>query len=188
MPSDPVNFSLRKDEILALTAIYDELCLETELSGSLVIPVELAETVVHLHTESRGDHIRLLPGIEFGFSTGGGYPETNPPDITLRSPWLPEEKANSVVAELRDLWEGSKECCLFSMIDEVRERATVIFGLESVSVSEDVFDQVVAFAEAEEFRRFLEGIYFCVICLEHKKGAECFKLSRCEHVFCKVRH
>ena len=35
-------------------------------------------------------------------------------------------------------------------------------------------------------KRFNEGSFFCGICLENKKGIECFKLSRCGHVSCKV--
>ena len=89
------------------------------------------------------------------------------------------------------LWEG--EICLFTMMDEVFERARGVFGLEVVRLEgeeqeqEQVFDEVVKFAEGEDMKRFLEGTYFCEVCLENKKGSECLKLPRCGHVSCKVR-
>ena len=88
--------------------------------------------------------------------------------------------------EVVSLWTG--EICLFTMVDEVIERARGVFGLEVVNVEgEDVFDEVVKFAEGEEMKRFLDGTYYCEICLERKKGSECLKLPRCGHVSCRVR-
>jgi E3 ubiquitin-protein ligase RNF14 len=185
MTSIDANNVFRRDEILALTSIYDEIHIETDLSGSLTIPIAL-DAAVRLHSPSRDEEVRFLPGIEFSFSTGDGYPETEPPEVCLQCSWLSANRLRDVVDELKGLWDSSRELCLFSMIDELCDRSMNCFEMEIVDVTEEVFDQVVAFAENEETRRFKEGVYYCAICLEHKKGTECFKLPRCAHAFCKV--
>jgi E3 ubiquitin-protein ligase RNF14 len=180
------HLSSRREEILALTSIYDELILNTDqLSGSVVIPVEL-DTLVTLASPTRRESVRFLPGVQFTLSTGDNYPETEPPEISVHCSWVSLEKLTEVEEGLRGIWEGMKDLCLFTMIDELSELAKTVFGLEMLQVSEAVFDDVSEFAEEEETKRFEEGTYFCGVCLEHKKGKECFKLSRCGHVFCRV--
>ena len=72
------------------------------------------------------------------------------------------------------------------MIDELFERAKNVFGMDVLNIEKGVYDEVVVFAEGEEMKRFLEGTYFCEICLEKKKGGDCIKLPRCGHVSCRV--
>jgi E3 ubiquitin-protein ligase RNF14 len=180
------HLSSRREEILTLTSIYDELILNPDqLSGSVVISVELG-TLVTLVSPPRRESVRFLPGIQFTLSTGENYPETEPPEISVRCSWVSLEKLIEVEESLRVIWEGMKDLCLFTMIDELSELAKTLFGLEMLQVSEAVLENVSEFAEKEETKRFEEGTYFCGVCLEHKKGKECFKLSRCEHVFCRV--
>lgn len=184
MPESFDHLSVRKDEILALSSIYDELVLNSDgLSGFLVIPVELDSHIPVASPEAHGQ-ARFLPGIEFTFSTGEDYPEGTPPEISLRCSWLPNESLATVTEEIKALWEG--ELCIFTMIDELFERAKVVFGLEYLELTTEFFDDIVKFAESEELKRFNDGSYFCGICLENKKGIECFKLPLCGHVSCKV--
>jgi E3 ubiquitin-protein ligase RNF14 len=180
------HLSSRKEEILALTSIYDELILNPDqLSGSIVIPVE-PDTLVTLVSPTRQENVRFLPGIQFTLFTRDKYPESEPPEISIKCSWVSQEKLIEVEESLRGIWEGMKDLCLFTMIDELFELAKTLFGLEMLQVSEAVLEHVSEFAEKEETKRFEEGTHFCGVCLEHKKGKECFKLSRCGHVFCKV--
>jgi E3 ubiquitin-protein ligase RNF14 len=178
------NLVLRREEILALSSIYDELILNSDgLSGSLIIPVEL-DITIPLVTADREGAVRFLPGIQFTFSTGKDYPESEPPVISLKCSWLSAQIRHLIEDDIRMLW--SKELCLFNMIDEISERAKSVFGLEVLEVSNEIFDVIIQFAEQEEATRFNESTYYCEICLENKKGTECFKLLRCGHISCKV--
>src|SRR5208282_6913359 len=112
---------LRREEILALSSIYDELILNSDgLSGSLIIPVEL-DIAIPLVTTDHEDAVRFLPGIQFTFSTGEKYPDLEPPQVSLECSWLSAEILHSIEGEIRTLW--TKELCLFNMIDEISERA-----------------------------------------------------------------
>jgi E3 ubiquitin-protein ligase RNF14 len=178
------SISLRREEIIALSSIYDELILNSDgLSGSLIIPVEL-DTAISLVATAHEDVVRLLPGIQFTFSTGEKYPDIEPPQVSLQCCWLSANILHSIEDDIRILW--TKELCLFNMIDEISERAKAVFGLEVLEVSDEIFELVKQFADKEEAKRFNESIFYCEICLEHKKGTDCFKLPRCGHVSCKV--
>lgn len=181
------HLSTRDEEILALSSIYNELNLDPtdNLSGFLLIPVELDFEITLISTTNRESKVRFLPDIKFKFKIGEKYPELNPPEISVECPWLSMKKLLSIEDKLiKMLWGG--EICLFNIIFEISERAKVVFGLEALEVSNDVFDEILRFAETEELKRFNETTYFCEICLEYKKGIHCFKLPRCGHISCKV--
>jgi E3 ubiquitin-protein ligase RNF14 len=185
MSESPDHLSTRKEEILALSSIYDELILNAdELSGSLFIPVEL-DSEVPMVSGDREGKARFLPGLQFEFSTDEKYPEFVPPEISLRCSWLSTEKLASIGDDIKSLW--MEEICLFTMIDELSEQSKVIFRLERLEVSNEVFEEILRFAQQEELKRFNESTFFCEICLEHKKGVDCFKLPRCGHISCKVK-
>lgn len=179
------HLSFRKEEVLALCSIYDELtCDADNLSGCLVILVEL-DFYIPIVFANREGQVRFLPGIRISFATGETYPELDPPQISLECSWLSAKRRHEIEEELRLFW--TNELCLFTMIDETCERAKRAFGLEFVDVlSDEVFDTIVKFAQQEELKRFNEGTYFCEICLENRKGIDCLKLPRCGHVSCKV--
>jgi len=185
MSESTEHVSIRQDEILVLTSIYDDLDLNPDSlsSGTLSIPIEL-DTPIPLLAIDRETQLRFLPPLKFTFATTPAYPETCPPSVSLECPWMPPEVLRELQEEVVSLWTG--EICLFTMMDEVMERARGVFGMEVVNVSGEVFDEVVKFAEGKEMRRFLEGTYYCEICLERKKGPECLKLPRCGHVTCRV--
>src|SRR5271156_4404722 len=181
------HIALRREEILALSSIYEELQLNTDgLSGSVVILVQLDKPVPIACGEREGT-VKFLPGIEFTFSTSTAYPETEPPSISLKCIWLSDERLQSLRKDIISLiWEPTKELCLFDMVDEISERSKSLFGLEFLDISEQVFDELVVFAERQETKIFEQGVYFCEVCLEKKKGVDCFRLPRCGHIFCKV--
>jgi len=186
MPETEDHLQSRKDEIFALSSIYDELQVNPdELSGSLRIPVEL-DVSVGIVCAERDAKVRYLPGINFTFATGEKYPESEPPEYSIACSWLSKEKLEHVEAEIRSIWEGTKELCLFTMIDEISELAKSLFGMEYLEVSDELFEEMIHFTDKEELDRFQQGSYFCGVCLEHKRGVDCFKLPRCGHVFCKV--
>jgi hypothetical protein len=179
------HLSTRKEEILSLSYIYDELDISVDgLSASLVIPVELEHPIRIKCT--REEKVRFLPGMALTFATSEKYPESEPPSISVECCWLSSEKQRKIEEDARQIWENSKELCLFNIIDEITEWAKNLFGLEMLDLSEATFDEAVSFAQMEENIRFEQGTYFCAICLENRKGTECFKLSRCGHTFCRV--
>src|SRR5271169_5612339 len=180
------HLSTRKEEILALSSIYDELVLnDDKLSGSLFIPVEL-DSEIPIVSKDREEKARFLPDLQFEFSTDSKYPEFTPPEISLRCSWLSAEKLAVIADDIKSLW--TEEICLFTMIDELSERAKVVFDLETLQVSNEVFEDILRFTQQGELKRFNESTFFCDICLEHKKGVDCFKLPRCGHVSCKVKN
>jgi E3 ubiquitin-protein ligase RNF14 len=186
MPEESTeHLSLRQEEIFALSSIYNELHLNNNnLSGSLSIPVQLDHPILLLAIE-RETQLRFLPPLKFTFATSPSYPESAPPTITLECSWITENVLRRVEEDVGSLW--GNDICLFTMIDELFERTKSVFGMDVVNVEVGVYDEVIAFAEGEEMKMFLEGTYFCEICLEKKKGGECVKLPRCGHVSCRVR-
>jgi E3 ubiquitin-protein ligase RNF14 len=180
------HLSLRKEEFLTLVSIYNELILNPDqVSGSVTIPVQL-DIPVSVASPTRQQSVRFLPGIQVKLSSGEMYPELEPPEISLHCSWISKEMLLEVEHKLIGIWEETKDLCLFSIIDELSESAKSLFGSLTLTVSEDVLEAVCEFAEKEETKKFEEGGYFCGVCLEHKKGKQCYKLPRCGHVFCKV--
>jgi hypothetical protein len=173
------------DELLALSSIYeDELHLDDDnRSGSLTLAVSTTSPVT-IVSSGREDLIRFLPPVKFTFFTSEGYPQSSPPLITLECPWLMSTQLESLESDIKALW--NEEPCLFSMIDELCERAKGAFGLSFLSLSEDTFESIRSYSEGEQLRQFNSSVHFCEICQERKKGVECFMLRRCGHVSCKV--
>jgi RWD domain len=188
MPESEDHLSARCDEILALESIYpNELTLtpDSYFSGSVCIPVELPRPV-SLVSVAREAQVLFLPPVEFVFRTGEKYPEEDPPEVSLQCTWLDESRTRQLSALTMGIWEDCRELCLFSMIDEISSLAQEVFGEEFIKVSEKVFDSIVEFSEQREEETFNLGVHFCGICLEDKKGPECFQLPHCKHVYCRV--
>ena len=174
------------DELLALSSIYqDELTLDSDGRSGLLTLLVAPTSPVTIVASDREDSVHFLPPVKFTFSTSEGYPQSSPPDVALECPWLSSAQLETLENEIKALWIG--ELCLFSMIDELSERAKEAFGINFLTLSSEDFDSLVSFSEAEQIREFNHFVYFCEICQEHKKGIECFKLRRCGHVSCKVR-
>lgn len=180
------HLSLRKEEFLTLVSIYDELILDPDqVSGSVTIPVQL-DIPVRVTSPTRQQSVRFLPGIQVKLASGEMYPELEPPEISIHCSWISKEMLLEVERKLIRIWDETKDLCLFSIIDELSESAKSLFGYLTLAVSEDVLEAVCEFADKEENKQFEQGVYFCGVCLEHKKGKQCYKLPRCGHVFCKV--
>ena len=187
MNESPNHLDARKEEVNALSLIYEELLIqEDKLSGSLCIPVTLDKSILVEQDAETSQYVRFLPGVIFHFSSGIGYPESEPPEIELHCSWIPNTYLHGIDERLRKIWDDSRELCLYTMIDEVAEQGNHAFGFRELTVSKEVFQEIKLFSEREEKKRFVEGVYFCEICLENKKGVECYKLPLCEHIFCKV--
>jgi len=187
MNESPNHLGARKEEVDALSLIYDELLIqEDKISGALCIPVTLDEYILVEQGADTSQYVRFLPGVIFHFSSGIGYPESEPPQIELHCSWVPGKYLRGIEERLRKIWDDSRELCLYTMIDEVAEQGNSAFGLRGLNVPREIFQEIKLFSETEEKKRFVEGVYFCEICLENKKGVECFKLPLCEHIFCTV--
>ena len=183
-PSD--HLILRENEIFALSSIYDELqVLDNKFSGCLKIPVEV-DSGIPVTSFGEQETVHFLPSVEFHFRTSELYPESAAPEISLKCMWLSEREVLAIEASLLSIWKDTKEICLYNMIDNLSERAKLAFDMKYIDVPAKIFEEVLRFSESEEARRFNEGIYYCGICLEHKKGAECFRLPRCGHISCTV--
>jgi E3 ubiquitin-protein ligase RNF14 len=181
------HLSLRREEIVALSSIYEELQLNADgLSGTVLIPIEPDKPVPIACGEREGT-VKFLPGIEFTFSTSTGYPETEPPSVSLKCIWLSDERLQSLREDIISLiWMSTNDLCLFDLVDEISERSKSVFGIEFLDISEQVFDELVTFSERQQTKIFEQGVYYCEVCLENKKGVDSFKLPRCGHIFCKV--
>ena len=109
------HLSTRKEEILSLSYIYNELHIGgDEVSGSLVIPVELDE---HIRIKcTREEVVRFLPGIKLTFATSEKYPESVPPAISLDCSWLSAQKPRKVEEDAEQTSKTWKELCLFNII------------------------------------------------------------------------
>ncbi|KAF2203014.1 RWD-domain-containing protein, partial [Delitschia confertaspora ATCC 74209] len=139
-----------------------------------------------LHTLS------YLPPLKLDVVLPDGYPSDTPPQVKLSTDpaWLPKDILESLRKEAVVLWEeyGHGQV-LFSYISSLQDAAERAFGLAdgangSVELPYEMKIALLDFDIQMKKEKFNKETFDCGICLEPKKGSACYRLQRCQHVFC----
>jgi len=105
--------------------------------------------------------------------------------------WLPAEKLKALEDQVGALWEEYGRCqILYTYIDYLQQAAESGFDFDQsaegcLTLPTTLEQPLVDFDKSTKLSVFNKGTYDCGICLEPKKGASCYQLERCGHVFCR---
>ncbi|KAI9727170.1 MAG: translation termination inhibitor protein itt1 [Chrysothrix sp. TS-e1954] len=130
-----------------------------------------------------------LPPLHLSIILPNGYPEETPPifKVTVKPGWIPNTVAQRLVDKGEALWEEfGRSQVVYAYIDFLQQEVEHAFGLENggLVLNDGMKDDMVSYDKAVKRRKFEEGTFACGICLEPKKGAMCYRLRHCGHVFC----
>ncbi|GAP84040.1 putative ring finger protein [Rosellinia necatrix] len=206
----------RDVELSAITAIYPELQLDENNPYilSIEVPVTLSKPLTVLFpavtgtvpslalaqaatlvppAEAEVDSQALLhlPALQVDISLPDGYPETQPPNISLStSPqWLSNDILRKLETDAARLWENvGRDQVIFTYIDDLQRASDDVFGLvDEKGTLEVAPDHKIALLDYDINAKriaFEKETFECGICLDPKKGIVCHKMIDCGHVFC----
>lgn len=204
----------REEEISTLTAIFPELILDpsnpfvislglpTDPSNPLPVrfreapppspPASDNECSHHLPAVQETPHTQQLdhlPPLLIRITLPEGYPADTAPEVALSTTpqWLSDTKLKELEGECEKLWEEYGHCqILYSYIDFLQQATERAFDLESdgIDVSASLKPALVDYNTLTKKAIFNSGTFDCGICLEPKKGSSCYRMLRCNHVFC----
>ena len=204
----------REIELLSLSAIYPELVFDISTkSASLELPIAPADGLIVRFTPDHPDQsgsteaahrsgaphverdVRLshLPSLLLQIALPRKYPAESPPEVHLSSQrgWLPQSKVAELEREAETLWQ--EYCCgpiLFVYIEHLTECALRGLDFDQTAagclvLSDELAQDLAKFDAESKISVFHAGTYDCGICIEPKKGWDCYQLRDCAHVFCK---
>ncbi|KAJ5570192.1 translation termination inhibitor protein i.t1.c1 [Penicillium hispanicum] len=168
--------------------------LEVGLPAALTPPVSVDGSKAELEPPTARDvHILShLPPLSLGIELPDGYPSEKPPIIQLRThpPWLPASVLSRLTGDCHRLWEEcGRDMVVFTYIDHLQQLAETAFGIQDtpggeVFLMRDLKIALLDFNNKAEREKFEQETFECGVCLEPKKGVNCYRLLRCSHVFC----
>lgn len=209
------GYDEREEELSSITAIYPELVIQDSRFASIELPVTPSTPILIRFVpqpagsakQENGNHAKApatahvehdvqlshLPPLKLKIELPDGYPSDHPPVASLATnhDWLPHTKLRQLEQQAAQLWEEYGQCqILFTYIDALQQAAEQGFELDqstegclTLPSTLEVF--LVEYDNKTNLSNFNAGTYDCGICLEPKKGSSCYKLERCEHVFCR---
>lgn len=137
-------------------------------------------------------HLHYLPPLHLNLILPEGYPGDKAPQVSLSTDpdWLPAEKLRQLSEGVESLWEDYGRCqILFSYIDHLQQAAERAFDLHDkadLTLPFTLKAPLLDLNTKTERDVFNAQTFDCGICLEPKKGSECYRLNRCHHVFCRA--
>ncbi|KAF3050583.1 translation termination inhibitor protein itt1 [Didymella keratinophila] len=180
----------RPAELETLEAIYgSSLVVCSEFSGCLELHVVLQQPL-QIQSTHQGDGLEAnevshLPPLRIRFKLPQGYPNEVGPILGLEAFWLPGSTARKLEAKGTSLWEEyGRIQVMYAYASHLEEAAEAAFGMNSLEVTSDVRQQLLAFDQEAKQQAFDKGSYECGVCLDPKQGALCHQMSDCKHVFC----
>ncbi|KAF1979268.1 RWD-domain-containing protein [Bimuria novae-zelandiae CBS 107.79] len=175
--------SERMEELETLMAIYPELEI-TGYAACLDLPIALPSPLP-IVCQERHQELLHLPALRIIFELPEGYPSSEPPVVKLQATWLSTETATELVTNAQELWEEyGGEGILFAYISKLQEAAEGKFGLDLLSVSKHIFNDLINYDRQAKRDEFQKSSYECSVCLYTKPGDQCYRMERCGHVFC----
>jgi E3 ubiquitin-protein ligase RNF14 len=210
---DTVDDDERAEELSSLQAIFpDELVVDPAAPyiASIDLPVALQDPVSVVFppltepappvllpgstSSSRRDIHRLsfLPPLHLEIALPEGYPADEPPHVklTAQAEWISHNTLTSLEKEAVTLWEDyGHGQVLFSYISLLQEAAERAFDLTDGYTGEVELPHSTKIALLDydikaKRQKFEKQTFDCSVCLEPKKGSACYRIERCQHVFC----
>lgn len=193
----------RDEELAAIAAIYPELCIDSSdrHSATLNLDVSPATPLKIVWSDPVRDvsqpddvpdttAIQCLPPLRLRISLPDGYPDTNPPRVTLATApeWLDTKTLSRLEAAAQELWEDyGRSQTVFAYIDLLSTEAETVFGAPSPLLLPSSLKQpLIAHNDGKEQDTFEHGYYNCGVCLDPKPGTACYRMLSCKHVFCRA--
>ncbi|KAJ5180197.1 translation termination inhibitor protein i.t1.c1 [Penicillium capsulatum] len=184
----------RSVELSSIAAIYPEITIDpaSPFKATLDLPVALPSPT----------HVCFQQPIDVGLPAAltpptsielpPGYPSEKPPTVRLsvHPPWLPTPVLNKLSDDCKRLWEDcGKDMVVYTYIDHLQQLAESAFGIQDTFGGElclprDLKIALLDFNNKAEREQFEKETFECGVCLEPKKGVNCYRLLRCSHVFC----
>ncbi|KAF1961253.1 RWD-domain-containing protein [Byssothecium circinans] len=182
----------RTEEIETLQSIYPEL--ELDAAKPFVARIDLLvapSTPLPVTFEPDQDVQRLayLPPVHLEITLPTGYPAEAPPSVNISTTpsWLPRTTIDKLVEEAQSLWdEYGGGPMLFAYISYLQEGAETTFGLSKLTLPSTLRTDLLAYSTKTKRELFDKETFDCEVCLEPKKGSACYRMQRCNHVFCVV--
>ncbi|KAF1353151.1 RWD domain-containing protein, partial [Delphinella strobiligena] len=130
-----------------------------------------------------------LPPLHLDVVLPEGYPASAAPKVTLSTQpeWLPADRLRQLTQDAESLWEEFGKCqILFSYIDHLQQSADRAFQCEDgLDLPPALKPELLDYDAKTKIEVFDAQTFDCGVCLEPKKGSECYRLQRCRHVFCR---
>ncbi|KAF1967351.1 RWD-domain-containing protein [Bimuria novae-zelandiae CBS 107.79] len=140
------------------------------------------------NTENAVVHrLAYLPPLCLKVELPAQYPAEAPPKVNLTtSPsWVPLDAIEKLEREAYLLWgEYSGGQMLFAYISYLQEAAETTFGLSELLLPDSVKAELLYYSKCTKKELFDQETFDCEVCLEPKKGSVCYRMERCNHVFC----
>ncbi|KAI0011154.1 RWD domain-containing protein [Xylariaceae sp. FL0662B] len=200
-------------EISTIAAIYPELQIDENdhRTVSIELPVSLADPLTVLFptaseaappvTPAQGlvpavtavdsQALSNLPSLQVRITLPDGYPQEKPPAVSVSTspPWLSEQTLRKLEGNAVSLWEETgRDQVIFTYIDDLQRSAENVFGLVDgkgcLEVRPEHKIAVLDYDIRAKRRAFEKETFDCGICLNPKKGAVCYRMVDCGHVFC----
>lgn len=164
--------------------------LSIQQATTLIQDLSISEGSVPVPSEIK--HISHLPALQIRIQLPQGYPSKLPPRIELSSypSWIPNVKLRALEREVVTLWtELGKDQVIYDYLDLLQQSAEDAFGLEptdgtALNMPADLEVALLDYDLKAKRTKFEESTFDCGVCLEPKKGAVCYRLQDCGHVFC----
>ncbi|CAI6334020.1 unnamed protein product [Periconia digitata] len=176
----------RAEEWAVLQAIYPEL--EIDPGNPFAAHMELMvkpSTPLPVTFEQVVERLAYLPPLHLHITLPVGYPEA-PPSVTVSTvpSWLPPDVTAKLANQALLLWEEYGGGQLFTYISHLQEAAETTFGLSELTLPSDLKPDLLAYSIRTKRELFDKETFECEVCLEPKKGSVCYRMQRCNHVFC----
>lgn len=178
----------RTEELETLQSIYPELILDEPFVAHIDILVAPTLPLPICFEPSQDVHrVAYLPPLRLEIDLPAGYPTEAPPIVKLStSPaWLPSDSEDKLTKEAFSLWEEySGGQMLFAYVSYLQEAAENAFELSELAISDSLKDKLLQYSTRTKRELFDNETFDCEVCLEPKKGSACYRMERCNHVFC----
>lgn len=178
------TYDVRRLEIQALQLIFEEATFDvTNFSGT--IHIEIKEKWI-VYDGAISQEVDYLPSFKLTFTLPDGYPDQNPPQLSLRCPIFTANQLNIFYDFLISIWENHKDQIIYSCVDylqhQIQDNLKDILDCP-LQVSTTVFHQVVSNNESAKRGEFDLSSFECGICQDTRSGSICTQFE-CTHVFC----
>ncbi|KAJ7786064.1 hypothetical protein B0H16DRAFT_1489038 [Mycena metata] len=190
------------EEILILESIFPDFISTDQSNESnlkLEIPVQLGDSsrTVVLRSEDTSEapltlSLTSLPPLLLHIVLSATYPSEAPPDVSIRSSWLPPPLVHRLHGLLTAMWHPG-DGVLYDWVEFIRggEFLTPL----NLSLPSGVLEirhptpqrlgpLFTSYDDSARSATFSQASYSCAVCLTSVKGAKCMQLA-CSHVFCR---
>ncbi|KAF2250694.1 RWD-domain-containing protein [Trematosphaeria pertusa] len=180
----------RAEELSTLQSIYPELTLHasdpfTAHIDLLVAPISTLPVIFEPDRDVR--RLAYLPPLHVEITLPAEYPAAAPPAVKLSTTrsWLPTATLEALSKEARSLWaEYGGGPVLYAYVSYLQEAAETAFGLSELTLASGMKADLLAYSKQMKRELFDKETFDCGVCLEPKKGSACYRMERCNHVFC----